>query len=104
MKSISVQELKAMRDRNQSFFLLDVREPLEIEIADIGGKLIPLSELPGRIHELEKTNPIVVLCHHGMRSSQAQAFLLNNGFTDVLNLEGGIDDWAVSIDPMVPRY
>lgn len=104
MKSISAKELSIMLKDSESFTLLDVREPIEIEFASIGGKSIPLSELTYRVNELEKTASIVVLCHHGFRSSQAQAFLISQGFINVMNLDGGIDDWSNSVDPSVPKY
>jgi rhodanese-related sulfurtransferase len=104
MNSISPKKLKTMMEENQKFSLLDVREPFELEIANIGGMFIPLSELPDRFDELEKETTIVVLCHHGIRSAQAQAYLLNQGFAHVLNLDGGIDAWSISVDPSLPRY
>ena len=89
-------------------FLLDVREPGEVQIAKIpGGVLIPLGELPKRMDELPQgaTAPdIVVYCRSGMRSAKAVGLLKSNGFTRVQNLKGGILDWISRIDPSLHRY
>ena len=85
--------------------LLDVREPLEREIVTLPGTLaIPMREIPARLSEIDRSRPIVVMCHHGGRSRQVAAFLLANGFEHVFNLDGGIDAWATDIDPALPRY
>jgi adenylyltransferase/sulfurtransferase len=102
--AISVAALKAMLDRGEGVFLLDVREPREYEIANLGGHLIPLNDLPRRVHELDSSQETVVYCHSGMRSGQAVQFLKQLGFRKVKNLLGGIDAWADAIDPDMPRY
>ncbi len=102
--SLSVDELKAKMDRNESFILLDVREPEEFALANLGGTLIALNELPGKLAQLDREKEIVVLCHHGVRSLHAAHFLLANGFTKLSNVRGGIDQWSVRIDPELPRY
>jgi adenylyltransferase/sulfurtransferase len=85
--------------------VLDVREPHEYEIARIeGARLIPLSELPGRLRELDGRAEIVAHCHHGIRSLQAREILKGAGFANVRSLSGGIDAWAREVDPNVPRY
>ena len=84
--------------------LVDVREPAEFQIANLGGKLIPLSELPDRLNELSKDSEIVVHCHHGGRSAMAVEFLRAQGFSKVWNLAGGIDAWSHEIDAAIPRY
>jgi len=101
---ITVGELKEWRDRGDDIFLLDVREPHEYAIVNIGGHLIPLNELPGRVHELDSSKEIVVHCHHGPRSRRAVDFLKQTGFKKVKNLIGGIDHWAGVVDPSLPRY
>jgi len=84
---------------------VDVREPHEREIAHIEGtKLIPLSELPGRLGELDGHAEIVTHCHHGVRSMKALEILRGAGFSKVRSLQGGIDAWSVAVDPEVPRY
>lgn len=103
-EEVSVEELKAKRDRGVDLFLLDVREPHEYRIANLNGYLVPLNELPNRIKELDPSKQIIVYCHHGMRSARAVDFLRQSGFTDVKNLAGGIDQWSLKIDPTLARY
>ena len=100
-----MQELKRRIDASEGFELIDVREPFEFEIARIdGAKLIPLDEIAERAGELRLEQPIVVHCHSGRRSAQAVRLLLQRGFANVYNLEGGIDAWSDLIDPNVPKY
>ena len=85
--------------------VLDVREPEEIAIASLkGARTIPMNDIPSRHGELPRDAEIVVLCHHGMRSAQVVGFLAAQGFTQVVNLRGGIDAWSLDVDPSVPRY
>ncbi len=103
--TITVQELKARMDKGDKVFLLDVREPHEFSMAKIdGATLIPLGTLPNSLNQLDPNEEIVALCHKGMRSADATGFLLQQGFTNVKNLIGGIDAWSVEIDHSVPRY
>ncbi len=82
-----------------------VREPFEYEIARIdGAQLIPLGEIANRADELQRGQQIVVHCHSGTRSAQAVRLLQQRGFSNVYNLEGGIDAWSEQIDPSVPKY
>lgn len=101
---ITVQELKQRIDGGEQIFLLDVREPVEYKIANIGGYLVPLSQLPARLKELDPSKEIVAYCHHGTRSAYAVQLLQQNGFTNVKNLVGGINQWSQTIDPSVPKY
>jgi molybdopterin/thiamine biosynthesis adenylyltransferase/rhodanese-related sulfurtransferase len=102
---ISVQELKQKMDTHEALELIDVREPFEFQIARIdGATLIPLGEIAERADELQREEPIVIHCHSGRRSAQAVRLLQQRGFTNVYNLEGGIDAWSDLIDPSVPRY
>jgi len=101
---ITVEQLKTRLDRGDDIFLLDVREPHEYEIVNIGAYLIPLSTLPKRIDELDSSKEIVVHCKVGGRSAKAADFLRKNGFKSVKNLIGGIDAWAERIDQSLPRY
>jgi len=92
-------------ERGKSVVLLDVREPDEVEAAAVTEALhIPMREIPARIGELDRTVPLVVMCHSGGRSRRVADFLLGNGFSNVFNLRGGIDAWSTEIDPQVPRY
>jgi sulfur-carrier protein adenylyltransferase/sulfurtransferase len=103
--TISVQELKRKMDAREAFELIDVREPFEFEIARIdGAKLIPLGEMAERANELHREQTLIVHCHSGRRSAQAVRLLKQRGFTNVYNLDGGIDAWSDQIDPSVPRY
>jgi adenylyltransferase/sulfurtransferase len=103
--TITVKELKEMMDRGEKVRLVDVREEWEYSLARIeGATLIPLGTLPQSLDKLKKDETIVAYCHHGMRSADATGFLLQQGFTDVKNLAGGIDAWSLQIDSSVPRY
>ena len=103
--SIDVFELKQRRDANAPLTLIDVREPYELDLAKIeGAKLIPLGEVEERSGEIERGRDIVVFCHAGVRSARAVQLLQRAGFTNIYNLEGGIDAWSEQIDPAVPRY
>lgn len=93
--------------------VLDVREPWELQTASVtpdGFRLvhIPMRDVPARLAELrgdgDQDRPIACLCHHGMRSQQVANYLAQNGFTGVVNLQGGIDAWSAELDPGVPRY
>lgn len=102
---ITPLEVKNNREAGDEFIILDVREPLEYQIAHIPDSvLIPLGELKARIEELDPSKDIVTLCHHGMRSQSALGILLQHGFTKVKNLNGGIDAYSLTADPSIPRY
>ena len=102
---ISVEELKAMRDRREDFVLVDVREPHEIEICALPGSVrIPLGTLPENLNRLSTADEIVVHCKSGARSAKAVKLLRDAGFRKVRNLAGGITSWSERIDPTVPKY
>jgi molybdopterin/thiamine biosynthesis adenylyltransferase/rhodanese-related sulfurtransferase len=103
---ITVEELKARMDNGTAPFVLDVREPHEYAIVDIGAPLIPVGELAQNLHRLTfpKTTEIVVHCKSGARSQRAALILKENGYTNVSNLAGGIQAWADRIDPSLPKY
>jgi adenylyltransferase/sulfurtransferase len=101
---ISVKELKGRLDAGEDFVLLDVREPYEFQIAQIGGRLIPLNELPQRLGELERGREIVVHCRSGVRGQRAAELLRANGFERVSNVAGGILAWSDEIDSRVQKY
>lgn len=102
---ISVEELAAWRSEGRDFVLLDVREPAEVQAATIAdSRWIPMRDLPRRIDELPKDRAIAVICHHGGRSERVAAFLAGNGFSNVVNVDGGIDAYAQRIDTTIPRY
>jgi rhodanese-related sulfurtransferase len=102
---ISVDELKRRHDAGEDLILLDVREPDELATASIAwATAIPMAQIPTRLGELPSEKPIVVMCHHGGRSERVTRFLNANGYENAVNLTGGIDAWAVTADPSVPRY
>jgi adenylyltransferase/sulfurtransferase len=98
------EELKERLDRGENLFVLDVREPHEYQICNLGGHLIPLKDLPQRVGELDASREIVVHCKMGGRSAKAVDFLKQRGFANVHNLVGGINAWAERVDPKVPKY
>ena len=107
MKSLSPTELAQWLGDTQREkpFLLDVREAWEFEIGHIeGSQLIPMNSIPEKINELDKTRSIVCICHHGMRSYQVAYFLEQNGFTQMINLTGGVDAWSHEVDSSLPTY
>ncbi|MGH7166548.1 MAG: rhodanese-like domain-containing protein [Nitrospiraceae bacterium] len=103
--TMTTRELKDRLDKGEKIVLLDVREPWEYSMAKIEGSiLIPLGTLPQSLDKLDRAAEIVAHCHHGMRSADAVGFLLQQGFTNVKNLVGGVDAWSLQIDPTIPRY
>lgn len=104
---ISVTEVARLREGDDEFLLLDVRNPDEYETARIeGSRLLPMGELQSRLSELEPHRDlhIVVHCHHGGRSLRVTQALRSAGFTKVQNMTGGIEEWSNQIDDSVPRY
>ena len=103
---ITVHELKALMDDDQTPLILDVREEQEYAIANLDGTLIPLRQLPHRLGELEdhKDALIVVHCRSGPRSTQAVQYLRAFGFEQATNLRGGVLAWSREIDPSMPTY
>ena len=101
---IQVEELKRRLDAGEDIFILDVREPHEYQICNLNGHLIPLSDLPKRVHELDSSREIVAHCRSGVRSAKAVDFLRQAGFRKVNNLAGGVLAWADRVDPRMPKY
>ena len=101
---ITVTELKRRRDSGEDVFVLDVREPFEYQIANIGGKLMPQGEVPQRLSELDRDREIIVQCKSGGRSQRIAEFLKQQGYEKVANLSGGILAWSDQVDPSVPKY
>ena len=103
--NMTVKELSEAIERGENLLLLDVREPEEYRRCRLPkALLVPLSEFSSRVLELDRRRPIVVYCHHGIRSSFATSYLRRAGFRQVRNLAGGIEAWATEIDPQFPRY
>lgn len=102
--AISVEELKRKLDAKADIFILDVREPHEYQICHLNGYLIPVGDLPKRVHELDSSREIIAHCRSGVRSARAVNFLRRAGFKKVYNLTGGILEWADKVDPKMPKY
>ena len=103
--ALSVGDLAALRAGPEPYALLDVREPWEVALGVLPEALtIPMNELPDRLDSLPADRPLVVLCHHGQRSAHVTAWLHWQGYDKAVNLEGGIDAWARTVDPAMPTY
>jgi sulfur-carrier protein adenylyltransferase/sulfurtransferase len=101
---ISPAELKRRLDAGEPTAILDVREPWEHEICAIpGARLVPMDQLPVRVGEIDSKREVIVHCHHGQRSAAVVEWLRRRGIPAV-NLRGGIDGWAVEVDPSLARY
>lgn len=104
-KEISATEAAILRENNKEAVFLDVREDSELAICRIEGALhIPMGEIPQRHEALPKDAPLVVFCHHGMRSLNVVQFLEAKGFENAMNLGGGIHAWAHEVDSEMRRY
>ena len=104
LDEMSVEELKRRLDAREEIFVLDVREPHEYQICNLGAPLIPLGQLKARIGELDARKYYVVHCRSGKRSAEACTILRSAGFSKVKNLHGGILAWAEKIDSTMPKY
>ena len=102
---IDVTAAARLLDAPDTATLLDIREPHEYTLCQIAGSLhIPMRQIPARLAELPADRQILVLCHMGVRSMHVTQFLRANGFGQVSNVAGGIDAWAETVDPGLPRY
>ena len=101
---LTAAELKRRIDAGEDLQIVDVREPHEYQIANIGGKLIPLGEIPARMAEIDPEREIVVHCKMGGRSQRAAEFLRRCGYAKVSNLAGGIHAWSREVDATLPIY
>lgn len=107
IRRLSVQDVAAMRERGEPMLLIDVREADEFAFARLDGAiLIPMSEFAVRIAEIqpEAGEPVVLMCHHGVRSLRCGMFLAQSGVDGVANMDGGIDAWSRQVDPTIPLY
>jgi rhodanese-related sulfurtransferase len=106
MREFSAKELQQyLESAAQQPLLLDVREPWEFKTARIdGATLVPMRSVPAKVTELDPQQEVVVICHHGVRSRMVCLFLENHGFTNVINLNGGVDGWARDVDPHMATY
>lgn len=104
-KEISATEASVLRDNNQEAVFLDVREDSELAICRIEGALhIPMGEVPDRHEALPKNVPLIIFCHHGMRSSNVVQFLGAKGYENAVNLAGGIHAWAHEVESSMQLY
>jgi adenylyltransferase/sulfurtransferase len=101
---MTVKELKRRMDAGEDLQLIDVREPYEVQIAQMGGKLIPQNDVPQRLSEIDRNREVVVHCRSGARSQRIAEFLKQSGYPRVANLAGGILAWSDEIDPKVQKY
>jgi rhodanese-related sulfurtransferase len=102
---VSVQMLSDLINNNEKITILDVREPWEYQICSIKDSInIPLRKIEDRFDEIPQNTPVYVLCHHGKRSLNASDALIRAGLEHVYNITGGIDAWARTIEPSMPRY
>jgi len=111
MLELSAQQLKAHLDACQREsdrpqpLLLDVRQPWEFDICRIeNSQLIPMSQIPAKLEELDKGRETVVICHHGIRSRSVGHYLEQSGFKNIINLSGGVAQWASTVDKDMPTY
>jgi len=104
-KEISAKEAAKRRETDAAVTFLDVREDSELAICRIEGALhIPMGEIPERAESLPKDRPVIIFCHHGMRSANVQRYLEAAGFDNLMNLAGGIHAWSRDVDSTVPTY
>ena len=105
LPKITVIELSKKMAAAEDILLIDVREPLEYEICALPSILIPLAEIPKNLENIPQNKPVILVCHHGFRSAQALQYLQHrHGYTNLLNLKGGIHAWAEQIDPRMTVY
>lgn len=106
MRQINPVELKQRLDSTEPRpVLLDVREQVEYGICHINGSLlVPMGQIVAKLGELDRDKEIVAICHHGVRSFQVAQYLEHEGFEKIMNLSGGIDAWAMEVEPSMARY
>ncbi|MEO8098746.1 MAG: rhodanese-like domain-containing protein [Acidobacteriota bacterium] len=105
---VTAQSVKQRIDAGETLHLIDVREPNEFAICKIeGARLVPMRTVPGELQDLEKLadqGPLIVFCHHGVRSLNVVNWLREQGLDACASMTGGIDAWSATVDPTVPRY
>lgn len=105
MQNLAPQQVQQLLDSGHNLLLLDVREKWEFEICHIEtSNNIPMGNLPDAMQDLDTEQETIIICHHGARSMQVAYYLENNGFSNVINLDGGVDAWAMIIDPHMQQY
>ena len=111
MREFNAQQLKAYLETCQhepdspAPLLLDVRQPWEYEVCKLDSSvLVPMSQIPAKVASLDTERETVVICHHGIRSRSVGRYLEQNGFTNIINLSGGVDQWAKTVDNTMATY
>ena len=106
MREFSALQLKAyLEEREDQPLLLDVRQPWEFDVCKIENSvLLPMSQIPTEAEALDLERETVVICHHGMRSRSIGRYLEQIGFDNVINLSGGVAQWAKTVDNQMPTY
>jgi len=105
LKEISVHSLNKKIKNNEQFLLIDVREHKELEISKISQAVhIPMNTIPENLNQISSTQPIIIMCKSGGRSTQVCKYLNNQGYSNVYNLKGGIINWVLEIDPTLDIY
>ena len=104
-KKLSPIDYQNKKRRNDNWQLLDIREPWELNIAKIDNTInIPMNEVIQKLHLLNNSDPVAVICHSGIRSAKISEILLTHSFKEVANIEGGINEWSQTVDQSIPRY
>lgn len=104
-KNLGPQEIKEILDKKNGARLIDVREKWEYNIASIeNSELMPISIFMGFLDKLNIDDELIIYCHKGIRSASVCNFLADKGYKNLINLKGGIDAWAIEVDPSIPRY
>jgi len=105
MRNLPPRQIQRMLADGQDMFMLDVREPWEFATCRIETSInIPMNRIPSALATLDPGRETLVICHHGARSMQVADYLESAGFANVINLQGGIDAWAKSVDPGMSQY
>mgnify|MGYP001231190769 CR=1 FL=1 len=105
MIEMNAVELNEYITKNPNTLLIDVRENWEYSVVSIKGSIhIPISEIQSKMHDYEEENTIVFICHHGIRSRMVGLYFEQNDFTNIINLRGGIDSWAKTVDRSMATY
>ena len=105
MKDITPKQLKSRLDAGEAIDIIDVREDWEVAQGMLANAIhIPMDDIPDAVDQISKDKPVVIMCHTGRRSEQVAMWMDTEGFDNVLNLVGGIDQWSREIDPSLPRY
>jgi adenylyltransferase/sulfurtransferase len=105
VRALSASELDEKITSGEDWKLIDVREPYEFDICRLPlSTLIPMSRIAGQLDRIPRDKPVVLYCHHGMRSAQVIRYLQQQGFSNLYNLSGGIESWALEVDDEMERY